>query len=92
FDTLDWINERELAAVATATFGVEVRPAATERLRRPWHWVAIPNMGLTVGEIFALDALAADCAADGCWEFLFVAQPLPFTGAVGSPVNPIALK
>jgi hypothetical protein len=26
------------------------------------------------------------------YEFLLVAPPLPITGAVGSPVNPIALK
>lgn len=92
FDTLDLVHGRQLAAVATDTFGVEVRPEATEHIRRPWHWVAIPNMGLTVGEIFFLEELAADCAADGRWEFLFVAQPLPFTGAVGSPINPIAIK
>ena len=28
-------------------------------------------MGLTLGEMFDLEALAADCAADGVWEFLF---------------------
>src|SRR5439155_391498 len=39
-----------------------------------------------------LDALAAHRAADGVWEFLLVAAPIPFTGAVGAPVNPIALK
>lgn len=92
FDTLDWIHERDLAAVASDTFAVEVRPEATIEIRRPWHWVAIPNMGLSVGEIFALDALAEDCARDGRWEMLLVAAPLPITGAVGSPVNPIAIK
>jgi len=45
-----------------------------------------------VGEIFDLDALAADCARDTVYEFLFVAPPLPITGAVGSPVNPLAIK
>ena len=49
-------------------------------------------MGLLVGEIFALEELAADCALDGVYEFLFSAVPLPITGAVGSPVNPIAVK
>ena len=52
----------------------------------------IPTMGLLVGEMFDLDALAADCASDGVYEFLFVAPPLPITGAVGSPVNPQAIK
>ena len=92
FDTVDWIHARELAAVASDTYAVEVRPEATERIRRPWHWVVIPNMGLTVGEIFFLEHLAEDCAEDGVYEFMFVAPPLPITGAVGSPTNPLAIK
>jgi hypothetical protein len=36
--------------------------------------------------------LARDCAEDGVHEFLLVAAPLPFTGAVGGPLNPIAIK
>jgi kynurenine formamidase len=91
-DTADWLQAKEVAAIACDTYAVEVRPEATEHIRRPWHWVVIPNMGLTVGEIFFLDALAADCAADGVWDFFFSAAPLPITGAVGSPVNPIAIK
>ncbi|MFW6028092.1 MAG: cyclase family protein [bacterium] len=92
FDTLEWLQAREVAAVASDTFAVEVRPEATETLKRPWHWVAIPNMGLSVGEIFHVAELAADCAGDGVYEFMLVAPPLPITGAVGSPVNPIAIK
>lgn len=49
-------------------------------------------MGLLIGEIFDLDSLAEDCAEDGVYEFLFSAAPLPFTAAVGSPVNPMAIK
>ena len=33
-----------------------------------------------------------NCAADGRYEFFLAAQPLNITGAVGSPVNPIAIK
>jgi hypothetical protein len=29
---------------------------------------------------------------DGVYEFFFVAPPLPFTGAVGSPLNAYAIK
>jgi len=54
--------------------------------------VVIPKMGLTLGEIFYLQDIGADCADDGVYEFLFCAPPLPITGAVGSPINPIALK
>lgn len=38
------------------------------------------------------DRLTEDCAADGVYEFFFVAPPLPFTGAVGSPLNAYAIK
>jgi hypothetical protein len=51
-----------------------------------------PHTGLLIGEIFDLEELAADCAQDGGYEFLFVAPPLPVSGAVGSPINPQAIK
>jgi hypothetical protein len=49
-------------------------------------------MGLMLGEYWDLNALAADCAADGVYEFQLIAPPLRVVGAVGSPVNPIAIK
>ena len=90
--TIPWLYEREVAAVCADTWGVEVRPNEVPDVRQPWHTVVIPNMGLLVGEIFHLDELAEDCAADGVYEFFFSAPPLPVTGAVGSPVNPLAVK
>jgi kynurenine formamidase len=92
FETLDWLQRKEVAAIATDTWGVEVRPNETDEATQPWHWIAIPIMGLTVGEIFFLAELARDCAEDGRYEFMFVAPALPITGAVGSPVNPLAIK
>ena len=92
FETLDWLHARRIAAIVTDTWGVEVRPCETEDTNQPWHWIAIPVMGLSVGEIFHLAELAKDCKADGRYEFLFVAPALPITGAVGSPVNPLAIK
>jgi hypothetical protein len=49
-------------------------------------------MGLFVGEMWDLDDLAADCASDGVFDFWLTAAPIPFTGAVGAPVNPLAVK
>ena len=92
FWTAEWIHRRELAALATDTWGMEVRPNEIPDTYQPLHQVLIPHMGLLVGEIFDLDALAADCARDKVYDFLFVAPPLPITGAVGSPVNPLAIK
>ena len=92
FETLDWLQEKQVAAIVTDTWGVEVRPNETEDTNQPWHWIAIPIMGLTVGEIFYLGDLARDCAEDERYEFMFVAPALPITGAVGSPANPLAIK
>ena len=93
FETLEWIKRTELAALASDTWGCEVRPNETEPgINQPWHWITIPIMGMTMGEIFYVKDLAEDCAADGVYEFLFVAPALPITGAVGSPTNPLAIK
>ncbi|WP_448608377.1 cyclase family protein [Geodermatophilus sp. URMC 60] len=92
FTTADWLHGAEIAGVATDTWGFEVRPNEFDVAFQPLHQVAIPHIGLFIGEMWDLDALAADCAADGVWHFLLTAAPLPVTGAVGAPVNPIAVK
>jgi kynurenine formamidase len=92
FHTAGWLHERQVAAIATDTWGAEVRPNELPDSYQPLHQVLIPNMGMLMGEIFDLEELAADCARDGVHEFLFVAPPLPITRAVGSPVNPLAIK
>ena len=92
FTTADWLHRTEIAAIATDTWGVEVRPNEFDDAFQPLHQVAIPHIGLFLGEMWDLDALAADCATDGVYEFWLTAAPLPITGAVGSPVNPIAVK
>jgi len=88
----EWLAKNEIAGYATDTWGTEVIPNETADVFQPLHCVAIVNMGMLVGEIFDLEELAADCAADGVYEFMFVAPPLPVTGAVGSPINPQAIK
>jgi kynurenine formamidase len=92
FTTADWLHRTEIAAIATDTWGFEVRPNELDDAFQPLHQVAIPHIGLFLGEMWDLDALAADCASDGVYEFWLTAAPLPITGAVGSPVNPIAVK
>lgn len=90
--SVDWIAEREVAAVATDTWGMEVRPNETPDVFQPLHIIFIVHMGLWVGEIFDLEPLARDCADDGVHEFFFCGPPLPFTNAVASPLNPLAIK
>jgi kynurenine formamidase len=89
---VEWLHAREVAAVASDTNMVEVWPPEDPQVLFPLHMLCIRDMGLTLGEMFDLEALAADCAQDGAWTFLFTAPPLPVTGGVGSPINPLAVK
>jgi kynurenine formamidase len=88
----EWLHGRQVAAVASDTNAVEVIPFEEQGTPLPFHMLAIRDMGLTLGEMFDLDELAADCAADGVWEFFFSAPPLKVSGGVGSPLNPLAIK
>ena len=87
-----WLHRTEIAAIATDTWGFEVRPNEFDvPAFQPLHQVAIPNIGLTIGELWDADELAASSAESGRYDFLLVAAPLKITGAVGSPINPVAI-
>jgi kynurenine formamidase len=92
FENCYWCHAHEIAAICSDTWGVEVRPNETNEVNQPWHWVVIPALGLTMGEMFDVRELAEDCAADGVYEFFFAGPPLVITGGTGSPINPIAIK
>ncbi len=92
FENCYWSQAHEIAAICSDTWGVEVRPNETTEVQQPWHWVVIPALGLTMGEIFHLKELADDCAQDRVYEFLFTGPPLVITGGTGSPINPLAIK
>jgi kynurenine formamidase len=84
--------EARVAAVAIDTWTTEVWPAEVPEIRTSVHVVLLVHAGIHLGEMFDLELLAEACAADGRYEFMFVAPALPITGAVGSPVNPLALR
>ncbi|WP_216898334.1 cyclase family protein [Nocardia alni] len=88
--TVDWLYRTQIAAIAMDTGGVQVRPP--ELAEPPLRRIAITTIGMPLGQMWDLETLAADCAGDGVYEFLLVAAPLPITGAVNAPVNPIAMK
>lgn len=89
--TCPWLHEKQIAAAAADTWGLEVRPNEIDFFQ-PFHVVALVHMGLAIGEIFDLEAIGRDCADDGVYEFMFCAPALPITGAAGSPVNALAIK
>ncbi|MGC2655467.1 MAG: cyclase family protein [Mycobacterium sp.] len=87
-----WLHDHDIAAVAADNLMVENPVSGVDGTFLPMHMLCLRDMGLMLGEYWDLTALAADCAADGVYEFQLVAPPLRVIGAVGSPVNPIAIK
>lgn len=90
--SVNWFREHDVAAVATDNLTFEVWPCLPDGALLPVHILHLTYMGMLQGQNWNLEALAEDCADDGVYEFLLEASPQPFTGAVGSPVNPIATK
>lgn len=90
--SVSWFRDHDVAAVATDNLTFEVWPCLPEGALLPVHILHLTYMGMTQGQNFQLEELSEDCADDGVYEFLLEASPQPFSGAVGSPVNPIATK
>lgn len=90
----EWAHDKSLAAVCADNLAVEVISAEGMQSDMPlaFHMLALRDMGMPLGEMFNLDALAADCAEDGRYSFMLAAPPLEVTNGFGSPVNPLALK
>jgi kynurenine formamidase len=88
----EWLHQKQVAVVCSDNWAIEVLPGEFDDVVFNVHMVLIRDMGMTLGEILDFEELAADCAADGVWEFFFCSPPLKVTNAVGSPINPLAMK
>jgi kynurenine formamidase len=91
-ELVDWFYEMEIPNIVTDTLAVEVTVDPNHGVVLPLHVALMSNLGVLFTEIASLDDLAADCAADGRYEFFYAAAPLKVVQAAGSPVNPIAIK
>ena len=91
-DTASWFHDHDVAAVATDNLTFEVFPCEDMTAILPVHPLHLVEMGMTQGQNWMLEDLADDCVADGAYEFFLEASPQPFTNALGSPVNPVAIK
>jgi kynurenine formamidase len=89
--TAEWFARRDVGAVATDTLPLEVFPCEDPAIYLPVHLLHLVEMGMTQGQNWVLDELADACAASGQATFLLDASPLPFTGGLGSPLNPTAV-
>jgi kynurenine formamidase len=88
----EWFRDLDVGAVASDTFVLECFPPEDPAVLLPVHMIHLRDVGLAQGQLWHLDDLAADCAADGQHDLLLTATPLPLPGAVGGPVAPTAVK
>lgn len=90
---LQWITDTGIAAIASDNLAVEnigkaIPDCCTTTL--PLHEHCLFKLGIHLGELWHLAELAEWLKANGRSRFMLTAPPLRLTGAVGSPVTPIA--
>ncbi|MCP9964858.1 cyclase family protein [Actinomadura madurae] len=106
-EMIAWLWDHRFAMVASDDLGVEAHPVNPDSglvdpdEPRPergvvhngmMHRPLIALLGLFLGELWNLEALAGDCRADRTYEFMLTAKPLNLVGGVGSPPNAMAIK
>ena len=91
---LDWIETSQIAALIADNFAVEdariQRPEDYKGPRLPIHNKCLFRLGVPLGELWYLEELAEWLSVNGRSRFFLTAPPLRLTGAVGSPVTPVA--
>ncbi len=96
--TLEWLWDHHFAALASDTSAFEAYPTSPNSpfdqsfFGGMMHPDLIALLGFCVGELWRLNELAADCAADNVFECMVISKPLNIVGGVGSPPNAMALK
>jgi kynurenine formamidase len=91
-ELVQWFQDMEIPNLVTDTIANEVTMDPNNGVALVLHSALMRNLGVTLTEIADLEELAADCAEDGRYAFLYVAAPLKIAKAAGSPVNPVVIK
>ena len=97
-DTTRFLWDLGIAAVAGDQPALEVFPPGTgaedtdDPEQQFMHFQLLPRLGMPIGELFDLDALADACAADGRYDFMFTSAPLRLRNGVASPPNALAIR
>ncbi len=91
---LQWITDSGVAAIASDNLAVEAvgktLPNGYTGSNLPLHEHCLFKLGIPLGELWLLADLAKYLSENKRNRFLLTAPPLRLTGAVGSPVTPIA--
>ena len=87
---LPLFHENNIALIAADT-SQETHPSGFKTFRGPIHGIGVAAMGLWLLDNCNLEPLADACDELGVHEFAIVLAPIPFVGATGSAMNPLAL-
>jgi kynurenine formamidase len=90
--TARWLWDNHLAAVASDSPALEALPKPAGEEMEFLHFHMLAFFGMPIGEMWNLEGLAEDCAADGNYDFFLTSAPLNIPGGVGSPPNALAIK
>ncbi|KAJ5550350.1 hypothetical protein N7461_005048 [Penicillium sp. DV-2018c] len=91
-----WLWNRHFAAVVSDNMSVEALPPVINGVEQPSHELVLHQwclslLGIPLGELWDLKALADACKASKQYSFLLTSSPLNFPGAIGSPSNALAI-
>lgn len=93
-ELVEWVHEMEIPMIGADNISVEKvsQEVDGDVYLIPLHGALLRNLGVSLNEVMRLDELAAQCATDGIYEFLYVGAPLHVERATGAPINPVAIK
>lgn len=106
-ETVELLWDLHVSAIAADNPGLEVWPPGSlhtteerEAIRQDparghelfAHQRILPLLGLPIGELFVLDALADDCVGEGTWEGFFTSAPLNLPHGVASPPGALVIR
>jgi kynurenine formamidase len=89
-ECIPWLAARDPSVVGSDGVS-DALPASSDRWPMPLHACLLVGMGVHLLDNLHLGRLAAACAAERRWEFLFLVAPLQIGGGTGSPINPVAV-
>lgn len=91
-EMVSYLWDLHISALAADNITVEAHPVDDPEMSFRLHSHLLPLLGMPLGELWVLDALAEACAQDGDHAFLLVSVPLNVRGGLGSPAQAVAIK
>ncbi len=93
-----WTHDMEIPFYGADNIAMEKLTQVVEQdgeevtIVNPLHGAFMRDLGVYITEILWLEDLAAACAEDGIYDFLFTAAPLHVEMSTGAPINPTVIK